>query len=133
MQRFFPPQGEILNRRKERLTYKLADFAKPYAQLFPEVLALVEGKKGNEPVRCADWGECQCWNHCESVLVAADDVSLLPRVGRDKRIALAEAGVRTIRDVLNFDFNSGQVKGIGQLQQSFWRAWPGRFQPARSR
>lgn len=113
VQKFFPPEGEILNRKKQRVLYRLADFAKPYAKLFPQVLALVQGKTTDEPVRCGDCGECQWWDHCELVLLAVGDVSLLPTIGRDKRAALASAGVRTVTDVLSFDFNSVQIKGIG--------------------
>jgi predicted RecB family nuclease len=45
--------------------------------------------------------------------VAAGDVSLLPRIGRDKRAAFAGVGVRTMKDVLSFDFSAVQIKGIG--------------------
>jgi len=113
VQKFFPPEGEILNRKKQRVLYRLADFATPYAKLFPEILALVGGKATDEPVRCGDCGECQWWNHCESVLLAASDLSLLPKVGRDKRMALHAAGLRAIPDVINFDFDAVQIKGIG--------------------
>lgn len=113
VQKFFPPEGEILNRKKKRVLYRLADFAKPYAHLFPEILALVERKTTDEPVRCSDCGECQWWDHCESVLLAANDVSLLPRIGRDKRTALHAAGLRAIPDVVNFDFDAVKIKGVG--------------------
>lgn len=113
LQKFFPLECEILNRDKQRIPYKMADFAKAYAALFPEVLALVHGKRTDEPVRCGACPDCQWRDHCEEVLAAASDVSLLPDIGRAKRVLLHSLGVKTMQDVIGHDFASVPVKGIG--------------------
>lgn len=110
----FPPDGEILNRRRQRVPYPLDEFKGSYLENLPEVQALVTGTKSDEPARCGDCGQCQWWGHCEKVLVAANDVTLLPDIGRSKKIVLNGAGVRSVQDIPKFDFSAIKLKGIGQ-------------------
>ena len=81
----FPPQGEILNREKQRVLYRLDHFKDTYDSTLPEVRALVTGATSDEPARCTACPQCQWWAHCEKVLVAREDVTLLPDVGRSKK------------------------------------------------
>jgi len=113
IQATFPPDGEILNKRKERVIYRLDEFAVLYAATLPEVRALATGAKSDEPALCSDCKFCQWWGHCEKVLVAANDVSLLPDVGRSKKLGLNAAGVKAIPDIPRFDFAAVKIKGIG--------------------
>lgn len=110
----FPPEGEILNRRGQRLRYELKQFADAYNRQLPVIRSLVEGKVADEPARCPDCGLCQWWGHCEQVLIAANDVSLLPDVGRSRRASLRAVGVRTVAEVGDFDFSATKIKGIGE-------------------
>ena len=109
----FPPQAEILNKRKERVTYELNQFAPAYSEAKTEIQALVAGTITDEPALCGECGKCQWWGKCEKALVAADDVTLLADVGRGKRTALNGVGVRSIHDVAKFDFSALKLKGIG--------------------
>ena len=112
-QGIFPPDAEILNRRRERVLYRLDQFKNGYQGIFPDVRALATGAKADEPARCGSCGQCQWWGHCEKILVAANDVSLLPDVGRSKKTELNRAGVKTVQDITRFDFSAVKLKGIG--------------------
>lgn len=109
----FPPQGEILNKRGQRVPYNLAAYATDYAAVMPEVRALVEGTRSDEPVLSSHCGKCQWFGHCEPILEKANDVSLLPDIGRSKKMNLKQAGVVSIQDVSNFDFRTRKVPGFG--------------------
>lgn len=113
IQNFFPTNGEIINKLGQRVTYPLQNFGALFVQTLPEVQALVSGAMTDEPVRSGYCPECQWWGHCESILTAANDVSLLPDVGRSKRAALFDVGVKEIAAVREFDFSATKVKGFG--------------------
>jgi predicted RecB family nuclease len=113
LQGAFPPDAEILNKRKERVSYRLDQFKDCYGATFPDVRALATGARSDEPARCGSCGQCQWWGHCEKILVAANDVSLLPDVGRSKKIELNKAGMKTVQDIPRFDFSVVKLKGIG--------------------
>jgi predicted RecB family nuclease len=110
----FPPDAEILNKSKRRVLYNLSQFNVAYDEDFPEVRALVNGTKSDEPALCGECNKCQWWGHCEKALIAADDVTLLTDVGRSKKIALNAVGIRSIRDISTFDFSTVKLKGIGK-------------------
>jgi uncharacterized protein len=78
------------------------------------VRVLVSGAKSDEPALSGDCGACQWWGVCEKVLVASNDVTLLPDIGRSKKIALNGVGIRSIGDIPKFDFSGVDIKGIGQ-------------------
>jgi uncharacterized protein len=109
----FPPDGEILNRRRERVLYRLDQFKNLYQDVFPDVRDLATGARRDEPARCGACIQCQWWGHCEKVLLAANDVSLLPDIGRTKKAMLNGAGVHSIHDIPKFDFAAVKLKGIG--------------------
>jgi predicted RecB family nuclease len=113
IQGVFPNDGEILNRRKQRVTYPLSQFKEMYLEALREVRALVSGAATDSPAMCADCGKCQWWGLCEKELVASSDVTLLPDVGRAKKISLNASGVKTIQDIATFDFSQVRLKGIG--------------------
>jgi predicted RecB family nuclease len=108
-----PPEAEILNKRKQRIAYKLADIKGSYDRLLPEVRALATGAKSDEPALCGECSKCQWWGHCENVLVAVSDVTLLPDIGRSKKATLNGVGVRSVRDISEFDFSQVKLRGIG--------------------
>lgn len=110
----FPSDGAILNGDKERVVYGLDQFRDAYNETLPEVRALATGAKADEPAYSAACGACQWWGVCEKALVAANDVTLLPDVGRSKKIALNRVGIRSISDISTFDFSKASIKGIGQ-------------------
>jgi predicted RecB family nuclease len=110
----FPPDAEILNKRKARVPYHLDQFKGPYAGTLPDVRALVTGARADEPAKCGSCGQCQWWGHCEKALIAANDVTLLPDIGRSKKLVLNEAGVKSVRDIPAFDFSRVKLKGIGE-------------------
>jgi len=112
-QGILPPEAEILNKRKERVLYPLSDFKPAYDTTLPEIRALVTGVKTDEPASCSYCGQCQWWAHCEKELVAADDITLLPDVGRSKKLALNGVGLRSIGQIPTFDFSRFKLKGIG--------------------
>lgn len=109
----FPPDGEILNRRRERVLYRLDQFKNLYQDVFPDVRNIATGARRDEPARCGACIQCQWWGHCEKVLLAANDVSLLPDIGRTKKAMLNGAGVHSIHDIPKFDFAAVKLKGIG--------------------
>lgn len=109
----FPPEGEILNRDKLRIRYPLDQFKASYNATIPEVRALITGSKCDEPACTSACGTCQWWGHCESLLVASNDVSLLPDIGRSKKTALNSAGISSIADIPGFNFAGIKLKGIG--------------------
>ncbi|MFZ0885037.1 MAG: TM0106 family RecB-like putative nuclease [Candidatus Acidiferrales bacterium] len=113
VQGMFPPEAEILNRAKKRLPYPLGQFKLVYDETIAEIQLLSSGASSDEPALSSDCGACQWWAHCEKALVATEDVTLLADVGRSKKIALNSVGVRSIRDVLTFDFSRVKLKGIG--------------------
>ncbi|MHB8484947.1 MAG: TM0106 family RecB-like putative nuclease [Candidatus Acidiferrales bacterium] len=110
----FPPEGEILNREKRRVLYRLGEFKEIYNNTIPEIRALVTGAKSDEPAYCSACGQCQWWGLCEKVLVATEDVTLLPDLGRSKKVSLNGIGVKSIRDISIFDFSQVRLKGFGQ-------------------
>lgn len=110
----FPPTGEILNRRKERVVYQLAQFTEVYLQTLPEIKALVAGTNSDAPALVSACEQCQWWGRCEKVLVERDDVTLLPGMGRSIKTKLSAAGVRSFRDIPGFDFGLVKIKGIGE-------------------
>lgn len=110
----FPPDGDILNRHKERVVYRLDAFRDAYNKRLPELRALVTGARTDEPALSAACAACQWWGVCEKALVAKNDLTLLPDVGRSKKIALNTVGIRSISDIPMFDFSQVQIKGIGQ-------------------
>jgi predicted RecB family nuclease len=114
IQGVFPPNAEILNRRGERILYRLADFKDAYESVLVDVRALVTGARSDEPAYFAECGKCQWWGHCERVLVDTQDVTLLPDVGRSKKLKLNEIGVRSIQQIRELDFSKVALKGIGQ-------------------
>lgn len=114
VQGFFPADGDILNRDKERILYPLDQFRDSYFAALREIRALVTGTQSDEPALCGDCGACQWWGICEKALVASNDVSLLPEVGRSKKTALNAAGIKSIEDITTFDFSRAPIKGIGQ-------------------
>ena len=109
----FPPEAEILNRDRNRILYPLDQFSAAYQETVAEIRLLTNGAKADEPALCSECGACQWWGHCEKVLVAAEDVTLLSEVGRSRKIALNSVGVRSIRDIPPFDFSRVKLKGIG--------------------
>lgn len=109
----FPSMAEILNKRRQRVLYDLRGYAANYAAEMPQVRALVDGKKSDEPVLSAVCSQCQWFGHCEPILLNSNDVSLLPGIGRSKRMNLKHVGVASIQDVLRFDFNSKKIPGFG--------------------
>jgi predicted RecB family nuclease len=113
-QGLFPPDGDMLNRYKERVPYRLDEFRDLYNETLPEVRALVTGAKTDEPALCGECGSCQWWGVCEKALANTNDVTLLPDVGRSKKTALNGAGIKSISDIPTFDFSQVSIKGIGQ-------------------
>ncbi|MDA2912536.1 TM0106 family RecB-like putative nuclease [Acidobacteriia bacterium AH_259_A11_L15] len=113
VQGMFPPEGEILNKRGDRVPYPLGQFARLYQEVEPEIRALVAGTKTDEPALCGDCKYCQWWGHCEEILVRENDLTLLPGVGRDTKVTLNEVGVRSIEDVARFDFGGVKLRRIG--------------------
>lgn len=109
----FPAEGEILNRKGDRITYPLDRFSDSYSDVLPEVTTLVNGAKSDEPVRCQSCAQCQWWGHCEPILVKNNDISLLPEIGRARRNELTKARVRSVPDVLSVDLKKVRLKGIG--------------------
>ncbi len=109
----FPPDGAILNRERERVPYRLEQFRRAYETTLPKVRALVTGAAPDEPALSSVCGHCQWWNHCDKILEEAKDVTLLPDVGRAKKITLNAAGVRSIPQLVKFDFGRNKLKGIG--------------------
>jgi predicted RecB family nuclease len=110
----FPPDAYILNRERERVLYTLNQFKTAYFAALSEIRALVAGEKADEPALSGDCGACQWWGLCEKALVAANDVSLLPDIGRSKKIALNGVGIRSIANIPPFDFSLVDIKGVGQ-------------------
>jgi predicted RecB family nuclease len=110
----FPPEAEILNRRKQRVPYRLDQFKILYDLTLPKVHSLVTGADRDEPSHCAYCDKCQWWGHCEKILVAAEDVTLLPGVGRSRKVVLKGVGIRSIPDLSKFDFSKVKLKGVGQ-------------------
>ncbi|MBZ5503825.1 MAG: TM0106 family RecB-like putative nuclease [Acidobacteriia bacterium] len=109
----FPPEAEILNRDRKRILYPFDQFSAAYQETLAEIRLLTAGAKSDEPALASECGACQWWGHCERVLVAAEDVTLLSDVGRSKKVALNSVGVRSIRDIPSFDFSGVKLKGIG--------------------
>ena len=109
----FPPRAEILNKENERVPYPLKQFKAEYKKAEREIEALTKSTKSDEPALCGECGNCQWWGYCEKALVAADDVTLLAEVGRSKKLVLSAAGVRSIYDLVRFDFSKARLKGIG--------------------
>jgi predicted RecB family nuclease len=109
----FPPDGAILNRERERVVYSLHQFHRTYEATLPRVRALVTGAASDEPALSASCGHCQWWDHCDKILEEAKDVTLLPDVGRSKKITLNAAGIRSIPQLVKFDFGRTKLKGIG--------------------
>jgi len=105
----FPPDGVILNKRGQRVVYPLGDFRDLYAHTLPELRALVTGAKAEEPALSAYCFKCQWWGHCEPVLQEGQDVTLLPDVGRSKKVALNGAGIRSIAEIPGFDFSGVKI------------------------
>jgi len=114
VQGLFPPDADILNRHKKRVVYKLGQFRDLYNDSLVEVRALATGAKTDEPAFGAVCGACQWWGVCEKALVAVNDVTLLPDVGRSKKSALNGIGITSISDIPTFDFSRVKIKGIGQ-------------------
>jgi len=109
----FPPSGEILNKRGDRIDFRLDDFRQAYNEELPELRALISGAKTDRPALSPHCSNCQWWGYCEAVLTQSRDVTLLPDVGRSKQAILDAAGIRSIAQIPSFDFNSVKVKGIG--------------------
>ena len=109
----FPPEAEILNKQKVRVTYLLKNFTFTYSGAENEIRSLVAGTKTDEPALCGECSKCEWWGSCEQTLVAAQDITLLADVGRSKKIALNAVGVRSIKDLAQFDFSAVKLKGIG--------------------
>ena len=109
----FPPDGEILNKRGERVDFRLDDFRQAYTEQLPELRALVTGAKTEVPALSAHCSKCQWWGHCEAALTKGQDVTLLSDVGRSKQSVLNAAGIRSIPDIPNFDFSTVRLKGVG--------------------
>lgn len=61
VQGLFPPDGDILNRHRERVLYRLDQFRDLYNETLPEVRALVTGAKADEPALCGGCDACQWW------------------------------------------------------------------------
>lgn len=110
----FPQDGEIINKRKQRVIYHLNAFRELYTATLPHIHNLINGRQTDEPAHCGSCGQCQWWGHCEGVLVAANDVTLLPDLGPSKKQALNAVGVKSIQDIPAFDFSQVKLKGIGQ-------------------
>ncbi|MGD0695837.1 MAG: TM0106 family RecB-like putative nuclease [Terriglobia bacterium] len=122
IQGIFPSEGQILNKKAERVVYPLDDFVALYGQVHPEIANLVNGAKTDEPVRCQSCTLCQWWGHCEPILVKGKDVSLLPEIGRARRSELIKVGVKSIPDVMSIDFRKVKLKGIGpKISESLTR------------
>ena len=113
VQNAFPPAGEILNKRGDRVPYMLVDFQQLYQRIYPEIRDLVRGTLSDEPVLSGDCRFCQWWGHCEPILEKTRDISLLPGIGRSLRSNLKIAGITTIPDIENFDFAAVKVSGVG--------------------
>jgi predicted RecB family nuclease len=109
----FPPDGAILNRDRERVPYRLEQFRRAYETTLPRVRALVTGAMQDVPALSAACGYCQWWSRCDKILEEAKDVTLLPDVGRSKKLTLNSAGVRSIPQLAKFDFSRVKLKGIG--------------------
>lgn len=109
----FPPEGAILNRDRERVPFPLDQFRRDYHSTLPRVRALVTGAASDEPALSTACGFCQWWNHCDKILEEAKDVTLLPDIGRSKKITLNAAGIRSIPQLVKFDFSRNKLKGIG--------------------
>ncbi len=99
---------------RQRVLYPLNQFKTAYFAALSEIRALVAGTKSDEPALCGECGACQWFGHCEKALVAANDVTLLPDVGRSRKIALNGVGIKKIADIPKFDFSQVDIKGIGQ-------------------
>jgi len=110
----FPPDGAILNCDRERVPYRLEQFRRAYETTLPKIRLLVTGAAPDEPAYSAACGFCQWWSHCDKILEEAKDVTLLPDVGRAKKLTLRSAGVRSIPQLAKFDFSRVKLKGIGE-------------------
>ncbi len=81
-----------MNKRGDRVVYHFDNFRDLYAQLLPELRALVTGAKTDEPALSAYCLKCWWWGHCEQAFVKAQDVTLLPDVGRSKKAPIRTPG-----------------------------------------
>lgn len=129
----FPLEAEILNKRKERVAYPLPKFERAYRQSLPTIRRLVEGTDTDEPALVSSCQHCQWWGRCERILVERHDVTLLPGMGRSIKAKLNGAGIRSIRDIPNFDFAAAGIKGSVKRPQKIWFAWRAPRSAARSK
>ncbi len=113
VQGVFPPDAAILNRDHERVPYPLAQFRKSYEAALPNIRSLLTGTTSDEPAICGACATCQWSKHCLKILEENRDVTLLPDIGRSKKVLLKSAGIRSIPELAKFDFSKRKLKGIG--------------------
>ena len=87
IQNKFPPRGEILNRRRERISYELTQFESAYVAAENEILELIMGSQSDAPALCGECDKCQWWGKCEKELIASNDITLLADIGRAKKMS----------------------------------------------
>jgi len=85
------------------------------------VVRIREGDEIPGPGWKTECAQCEWQQHCWKELVAADDLTTLPKIGEPKRAALAQIGIRTVADLAAARPQELlQVKGIGEASARLW-------------
>ena len=121
VQGWWPDVAFVIDHHDEWQRIELAPYRRDYAVATARVVRIREGDEIPGPGWKTECAQCEWQKHCWKELVAADDLTTLPKIGEPKRAALAQIGIRTVADLAAARPQELlQVKGIGEASARLW-------------
>jgi uncharacterized protein len=120
-QGWWPNEGIVIDHHDQWQTIDLTPYRRDYAIATARVMNIREGAEVPGPGWKPECAQCEWQKHCWKELVAADDLTTLPKIGEPKRAALVRIGIRTVADLAAARPQELlQVKGIGEASARLW-------------
>ncbi|MBI5778420.1 MAG: TM0106 family RecB-like putative nuclease [Planctomycetes bacterium] len=118
-----PEEARIINVNKEPESFNPGEFELGFETALAEVTDLVQGRKTSEPALGGGCAQCEWHGHCHKWARENNDPTLIFYVGRQAKLKLKEAGLRTVNDIAGMDITKylkGKYKipGVGETTLS---------------
>lgn len=120
-QGWWPEVAFVIDHHDEWQRIELGPYRRDYAVATARAVRIREGDEVPGPGWKPECTQCEWQKHCWKELVAADDLTTLPKIGEPKRAALVRIGIRTVADLAAARPQQLlQMKGIGEASARLW-------------
>lgn len=114
IQNFFPPYAYLKmgDGREEEII--VSKYSEDLVEALDNITGIVRGTVKCEPTMGSHCRNCGWRDYCLGIAIENGDISLIKGVGPSKKVALGNAGIETLHDVVNLDPEEIKIRGIGK-------------------